>query len=85
MLRTPQVQTIRDIVVLITGFLAGSRLVQALRSWQEWHRWDVQDPSGADAYRSFFLVNMAVAITSLMIAGLVWWLLRPKLRAGPTR
>jgi hypothetical protein len=79
------VQTIRYIVVLITGFIAGSRAVEAVRSWQEWHRWGIQDPSGGDAYRTFFLVNMAVAMTSLTIAILVWWLLRPKLRAGPTR
>ena len=71
------VQTIRYAVVLLTGFIAGSRTVDAARSWQEWHAWSLQDPSGADAYRTFFLVNMAVALLSLCIAGLVWWLLRP--------
>lgn len=72
-----KVRTVRYLVVLVTGFIAGSRAVDALRSWQEWHSWAAQDPSGADAYHTFFLVNSATAILSLSIAGLVWWLLRP--------
>jgi hypothetical protein len=72
------VQTIRYLVVLISGFLAGSRAVGALRSWQEWHSWAVRDPSGADAYRTFFMMDAAIALVSLLIAGLVWWLLRPQ-------
>ena len=78
-------QTIRYAVVLVTGFIAGSRTVDAARSWQEWHIWAVRDPSGADAYRTFFLVNTAVALLSLCIAGLVWWLLRPSAREGRGR
>jgi hypothetical protein len=76
------VQTIRYLVVLVTGFIAGSRTVEAVRSWQEWHSWAAQDPSGSEAYRTFFLVNSAVALISLSIAGLVWWLLRPSSRTG---
>jgi hypothetical protein len=72
------VQTVRYLIVLITGFIAGSRTVDALRSWREWHSWMVRDPSGADAYRTFFMVDVAVALVSLLIAGLVWWLLRPQ-------
>ena len=75
-------QTIRYLVVLVTGFIAGSRTVEAVRSWQEWHNWAAQDPSGAQAYRTFFQVNLAVALISLAIAGLVWWLLRPGSRTG---
>ena len=78
-------QVIRYLVVLITGFIAGSRAVEAVRSWREWHTWAAQDPSGADAYRSFFLVNTAVALLSLAIAGLVWWLLKPSGSKGPAR
>ena len=70
-------QAIRYIVVLVTGFMAGSRIVDAAHSWQEWHSWAVNDPSGAEAYRTFFVVNLTVALLSLSIAGLVWWLLRP--------
>jgi len=76
------VQSVRYLVVLVTGFIAGSRTVEAVRSWQEWHSWAVQDPSGAEAYRTFFLVNLVVALLSLSIAGLVWWLLRPSGRTG---
>ena len=71
-------QTIRYLVVLVTGFIAGSRTVEAARSWQEWQAWAAQDPSGAEVYRTFFLVNVAVAVLSLAIASLVWWLLKPR-------
>jgi hypothetical protein len=71
-------QRVRYIVVLVTGFIAGSRVVDAIRSWQEWHTWAARDPSGAGAYRTFFTVNVLAAIVSLLIAGLVWWLLRPR-------
>jgi ABC-type sulfate transport system permease component len=72
------VQAVRYIVVLLAGFLAGSHAVDAAHSWQEWHTWAVRDPSGAEAYRAYFLVSLAVALLSLSIAALVWWLLRPK-------
>ena len=71
-------QKVRYIVVLVTGFIAGSRSVDAIRSWQEWHMWLERDPSGADAYKTFFFVNGATAGLSLAIAVLVWWLLRPR-------
>jgi hypothetical protein len=76
-------QLVRYLVILVTGFLAGSHAVDAARSWREWHTWAARDPSGADAYRSFFLVNATIALVSLMIAGLVWWLLRPSSRKLP--
>lgn len=71
-------QTLRYLVVLVTGFIAGSRTIDAVRAWREWHTWAVRDPSAADAYRTFFLVSAAIALGSLLIAGLVWWLLRPR-------
>jgi hypothetical protein len=71
------VQIARYLVVLVTGFIAGSRTIDAARSWREWHTWAAQDPSGADAYRTFFLMSSTIALVSLLIAGLVWWLLRP--------
>jgi hypothetical protein len=74
------VQTLRYLIVLVSGFIAGSRIVDAVRSWREWHSWAVKDPSGADAYRTFFMVDAAIALVSLLIAGLVWWLLRPQPR-----
>jgi hypothetical protein len=72
------VQLVRHLVVLVTGFLAGSRTVDAVQSWNEWQRQGATDPSAADAYYTFFLVDLAVAALSLAIAGLVWWLLRPR-------
>jgi hypothetical protein len=71
-------QIVRYIVVLVTGFVAGSRVVDAVRSWQDWHHWSAQDPSGAEAYKTFFMLNAAAAGLSLAIAGLVWFLLRPR-------
>jgi hypothetical protein len=73
-----KLQTIRYIAVLITGFFAGSRAVDAIRSWREWHSWAARDPSGADAYKTFFMANAIAVALSLAIAVLVWWLLRPR-------
>jgi hypothetical protein len=72
------VQLVRYLVVLVTGIIAGSRSVDAIKAWQNWQARAVQNPSGSDAYRTFFLVDTAVALLSLSIAGLVWWLLRPR-------
>jgi ABC-type sulfate transport system permease component len=71
-------QAIRYAVVLLTAFIAGSRTVDAAQSWNEWQSWTMRDPSAAEAYRTFFLMSAATAVVSLAIAGLVWWLLRPK-------
>jgi hypothetical protein len=72
------VQRVRYVIVLLTGFLAGSRTVDAVQSWKEWHTRLATDPSDAVNYHSYFLVDLAVAALSLTIAALVWWLLRPK-------
>jgi hypothetical protein len=71
-------QVIRYLTVLLAGILAGSRSVEGIRAWREWRRWMVQDPSGADAYKSFFLISAGTAVLCLCLAGLVWHLLRPK-------
>jgi hypothetical protein len=71
-------QIIRYVVVLVTGFIAGSRCVDAVRSWHEWRVLAGTDHSAAEAYRTFFVVNALSAAVSLGIAGLVWWLLRPQ-------
>jgi hypothetical protein len=74
----PALQTGRYLAVLLAGFIGGDRAVDAIRSLQEWHTWAARDPSGADAYWTFFLVNTAAAALSLAIGALVWWLLRPR-------
>jgi hypothetical protein len=71
------VQAVRYLVVLAAGFVAGSRVVDAVRSWQEWHQWMSRDPATAGEYRNFFMVSATVSGLSLAIAILVWWLLRP--------
>ena len=78
-------QPVRYVIVLLTGFLAGSRTVDAVQSWKEWHTRLATDPSDAANYHSYFLVDLAVAALSLTIAGLVWWLLRPKTEGSSGR
>lgn len=65
-------------LVLIGGILAGNSIVGAVRAWQEWHSWVGGDASGADAYRTFFLVNTTAALLSIGLAALLWHLLRPR-------
>jgi hypothetical protein len=75
--RLVSVRWIRYAVVLVTGIIAGGRVVDAVQAWSAALRAAVTDPSAAEAYRTFALVDAAVAVGSLAVAGLVWWLLRP--------
>jgi hypothetical protein len=68
---------VRYVVVLLAGIIAGGRAVDAVQAWREWHRWAERDPSAAEAYRTFWMVDVAVAALSLAMALLIWWLLRP--------
>jgi hypothetical protein len=74
----PAVAIVRHVVVLLTGFIAGGRTVDAVRAWREWHRLGASDASAAAAYRAFCLIDSAAAVVSLVIAALVWWLLRER-------
>ena len=71
-------QRARYLFVLICGILAGGRMVDAVHSWREWRSRLISDPSGADAYRTFLLVNLGTIVLSLCLAALLWRLLRPK-------
>jgi hypothetical protein len=71
------VQRLRYLLVLACGILAGGRSVEAVNSWQEWRARMTSDPSAADAYRTFFLVNLGTVVLSLCLAALLWHLLRP--------
>ena len=64
-------------MALLTGFIAGGRAISALQSWREYRVWSERDPSAADAYLTFARTDTAIAMLSLGLAGLVWWLLRP--------
>ncbi len=71
-------KALRYALVLIGGIVAGDRIAEAIRAWQEWHRWVGHDPSGSEAYRTFFLVNAMAALLSIGLAALLWHLLRPR-------
>jgi len=72
------VAALRYALVLIAGMLAGNRVVEAIRAWQEWHSWLGSDASGSEAYRTFFLVNATAALLCIGLAALLWHLLRPR-------
>ena len=49
----------------------------AAQAWRDWHRWAVSDPSAADLYRTDFWVELTIALLTVAVVGLVYWLLRP--------
>lgn len=65
-------------VVLLGGFIAGSRAITSVQSWQRYREWVNRDPSAADAYLDFAFGDAVVVMLSVSLGGLVWWLLRPK-------
>jgi hypothetical protein len=67
---------VRFVLLLLGGFFAGSRLVEAADNWRDWHRWAVADPSAADLYRTSFWIDVAIVILTLSLTGLIYWLLR---------
>ncbi|HET6778081.1 MAG TPA: hypothetical protein VFH26_04285 [Gemmatimonadales bacterium] len=69
---------IRYGVVLLGAVIAGSRAVTSVQSWQRYREWAGRDPSAADAYLNFAASDAVVVVLSVSLAGLVWWLLRPK-------
>lgn len=66
-------------IVLLAGIIAGGRTAGAWQAYRKSLALREVDPSGADAYRTFAQVDLAVAVSCLALAGLVWWLLRPRL------
>jgi hypothetical protein len=72
---------VRHLAVLLAGVIAGGRAIGAAQACAEARRWSARDPSEAEALRSFCQVDAAVALLSLAIAALVWWLLRPANRS----
>ena len=69
-------QVLRYIVVLLAGFLAGSRVVDAAQTWREWRVAATASPNAAELH-GYFLRDLGIAVLSLAIAALIWWLLRP--------
>lgn len=78
-----QVKTIvRYALVLLGGFLAGGRLVDAGDNWRGWHEWAVADPSAADLYRTNLWGDVTFAVLIVGVAALIYWLLRPNVRGS---
>jgi hypothetical protein len=71
---------VRHLLVLLGGFIVGSRLIDAVENWRQWHEWAVSDPSAADLYRTNFWIDVVVVIIALGVTGLIYWLLRPNVR-----
>ena len=68
-------------IVLLGGFLAGTRTVGAFEAWRQWRTVVVTDPSAAELYQTTAILDVGVAVLSVTIAFVVWWLLRPP--SGP--
>ena len=64
-------------MALVGGVFAGARAIEAVQSWRQYRTWSERDPSGAAAYLTFAQVDVAVAVITVVMAGLVWWLLGP--------
>jgi hypothetical protein len=73
---------IRHALALVGGFLAGTRLIDAVKDWRQWHEWAVVDPSAADLYRTNFWLDVTFAIAIVGITALISRLLRPNVRGG---
>lgn len=70
-------QAVRYVVVLVAGFLAGSRVVDAAQTWREWRlALTAGSPTAVDLH-NYFLRDLGVTALSLALAALIWWLLRP--------
>jgi hypothetical protein len=64
--------------VVLSGIIAGSKVVGAYEAWEQWRLWRNHDPSGAEAALTFAEVDLAIAALCVMTAGLIWWLLRTR-------
>jgi hypothetical protein len=71
---------VRHALVLLGGFIVGSRLIDTVENWRRWHEWAVSDPSAADLYRTNFWIDVVIVIVTLGMTGLIYWLLRPNVR-----
>ena len=69
---------LRTAVVLLLGFVAGSRLISAWKWLQVYREWGAQDPSLADAAITFAEGDLVLAVLSIAGAWLAWWLSRPR-------
>lgn len=67
---------IRTGVVLLGGVVAGGRLVAAVQALRQARELAATDPSAADLFRTTAELDAGIAVASVCLAALVWWLLR---------
>ena len=67
---------VRSGVVLAGGFVAGDTVVGAFQALRHAREVAATDPSGADLYRTTAELDAGIALASVCLAALVWWLLR---------
>jgi uncharacterized membrane protein SpoIIM required for sporulation len=68
---------VRHGVVVLCGVIAGSRVIELGTAIAESRRVGGTYPAAAQALRTVVMVDAAIVIVSLVIAALVWALLRP--------
>ncbi len=70
--------------ILLAGLaVVGWHVPKAVREWREWHEAIGFDPSAADAWRTFFIVDAAGIVIVAGLAVAVFYLLRPRTKRTP--
>ncbi|HVN07827.1 MAG TPA: hypothetical protein VMV61_02575 [Patescibacteria group bacterium] len=65
--------------LLLAGLItAGMRAPELLRFWGQWHALLGADASAADAYRTYFLVELGILAFVLATAVVLFWALGPR-------
>ena len=72
----------RLVFVVAALWIVGHRALSAARDWREWHAALPNDPSAADAWRTFFLVDVGIAALALAAVLLFLVILRRLDRRG---
>ena len=65
--------------LLLAGLVtAGMRAPELHRFWVQWHALLAADASAADAYRTYFLVELGILAFILAVAVVLFWALGPR-------
>ena len=75
--------TARYAIVVLCGVIAGSRAVDLVQILTELRRVGAAYPAVGQGLRTLALVDAAIVVVSLVIAALVWTLLRPRAETPP--
>jgi hypothetical protein len=63
-------------LILVAGYVAGTRAVEAVYDWRQWHALAVPDPSAAELYQTNFWFDVVAVLVFVAAAWLVHLLLR---------